>query len=144
MKNVHIEAAGETRWRACTASGYWSMRLTGGLRPGSLAGWGDTGDVGVAWQEHPRPDHQRAAVTGATQTAWFIMLPAKEFGESNRVDEEMVTRGCDLRLSANGVAVRKSLCTSEIPRVTSWPLETAKRCKPQDRITFAQFRRLRG
>ena len=38
----------------------------------------------------------------ALSTAWFYMLRAKEFGESNGVDMEMIIRGQDLRFSANG------------------------------------------
>lgn len=35
-------------------------------------------------------------VLGAMQLAWFFMLRAKEFGESNGIDEELITRGCDV------------------------------------------------
>ena len=38
----------------------------------------------------------------ALSTAWFFMLRAKEFGESNGVDMEMVVRGQDFRFSKNG------------------------------------------
>ena len=38
----------------------------------------------------------------ALSTAWFYMLRAKEFGESNGVDMEMIIRGQDLRFSKDG------------------------------------------
>ena len=43
-------------------------------------------------------------VFAALTTAWFYMLRAKEFAESNGVDKEMIVRGCDLRFATNGVA----------------------------------------
>ena len=42
-------------------------------------------------------------VMGAIETAWFWMLRAKEYADSNGVDEDMVLRGCDLRFSHNGL-----------------------------------------
>ncbi len=41
-------------------------------------------------------------VQAAMVTAWFFMLRAKEYSDSNGVDEEMVLRGCDLRFSKDG------------------------------------------
>ena len=42
-------------------------------------------------------------VMGAMVTAWFFMLRAKEYADSNGVDENMILRGCDLRFSHNGL-----------------------------------------
>ena len=36
-------------------------------------------------------------------TAWFFMLRAKEYCDSNGLDEEMVLRGADLRFTTNGI-----------------------------------------
>eukprot|EP00435_Cladocopium_sp_Y103_P066762 s1381_g29.t1 len=41
-------------------------------------------------------------IMAALQLAWFYMLRAKEFADSNGVDEEMIVRGCDIRLSHLG------------------------------------------
>lgn len=41
-------------------------------------------------------------VQAALVTAWFFMLRAKEYSDSNGVDDEMVLRGCDLRFSKDG------------------------------------------
>ena len=46
-----------------------------------------------------------AMVFAAISTAWFYMLRAKEYAESNGVDLEMIVRGCDVRLAKQGVAV---------------------------------------
>ena len=46
-------------------------------------------------------------VFAALSTAWFFMLRAKEFAESNGVDSQMIVRGCDLRFSKEGVATAK-------------------------------------
>ena len=43
-----------------------------------------------------------AMVMAALEVAWFYMLRAKEFAESNGVDESMIVRGCDLRFTKNG------------------------------------------
>ena len=41
-------------------------------------------------------------VQASMVTAWFFMLRAREYSDSNGVDEEMVLRGCDLRFSKDG------------------------------------------
>eukprot|EP00435_Cladocopium_sp_Y103_P076192 s59_g80.t1 len=41
----------------------------------------------------------------AISTAWFYMLRAKEYAESNGIDYDMIVRGCDVRLMRNGVTV---------------------------------------
>ena len=43
-----------------------------------------------------------AMVMAALELAWFYMLRAKEFADSNGVDEEMIVRGCDVRLTHQG------------------------------------------
>eukprot|EP00435_Cladocopium_sp_Y103_P028921 s3298_g7.t1 len=54
-------------------------------------------------------------IMAALELAWFYMLRAKEFADSNGVDEEMIVRGCDVRLA---------LCPVEaMDRMRkSWPL----------------------
>ena len=42
-------------------------------------------------------------VFAALTTAWFFMLRAKEFAESNGIDQEMIVRGCDFRFATGGV-----------------------------------------
>ena len=46
-------------------------------------------------------------VMAAMETAWFYMLRAKEYADSNGVDEDMVLRGCDLRFSKDGLPAGK-------------------------------------
>ena len=46
-------------------------------------------------------------VFAAMSTAWFYMLRAKEFAESNGVDLEMIVRGCDIRFSVQGRTVHE-------------------------------------
>ena len=41
-------------------------------------------------------------VQASMVTAWFFMLRAKEYSDSNGIDEEMILRGCDLRFSKDG------------------------------------------
>eukprot|EP00435_Cladocopium_sp_Y103_P012460 s1027_g3.t1 len=44
-------------------------------------------------------------VFAAISTAWFYMLRAKEYAESNGVDHDMIVRGCDVRFMRGGFAV---------------------------------------
>eukprot|EP00435_Cladocopium_sp_Y103_P036950 s669_g9.t1 len=46
-------------------------------------------------------------IFAAISTAWFFMLRAKEYAESNGVDLEMIVRGCDIRLMHEGIGVRQ-------------------------------------
>ena len=48
-------------------------------------------------------------VMGAVETAWFWMLRAKEYADSNGVDEDMVLRGCDLRFSHEGLPANQAM-----------------------------------
>ena len=48
-----------------------------------------------------------ATIFAAISTAWFYMLRAKEYAESNGVDLDMIVRGCDVRLARQGVAVEE-------------------------------------
>ena len=41
-------------------------------------------------------------VVAAMWAAWFYMLRAKEFADSNGVDCDIILRGCDLRFAAEG------------------------------------------
>ena len=59
--------------------------------------------VGTFGGERSGPTYADSVmVFTALSTAWFFMLRAKEFGESNGVDMEMVVRGQDFRFSKNG------------------------------------------
>ena len=59
--------------------------------------------VGAFGGERSGPTYADSVmVFTALSTAWFFMLRAKEFGESNGVDMEMVVRGQDFRFSKNG------------------------------------------
>ena len=46
-------------------------------------------------------------VMAAMETAWFFMLRAKEYADSNGIDEDMVLRGIDLRFSKDGLLAEK-------------------------------------
>ena len=50
----------------------------------------------------------------ALLTAWFFMLRVREFADSGGVDEEMVLRGQDIQLSANGEPVREGQLAEEV------------------------------
>ena len=50
-------------------------------------------------------------VMAAMETAWFYMLRAKEYADSNGIDEDMVLRGCDLRFSRDGLAAEQGKAT---------------------------------
>ena len=47
-----------------------------------------------------------AMVMAAMEVAWFYMLRAKEYSDSNGIDEDMIVRPCDFRFSKNGVGAR--------------------------------------
>ena len=47
-----------------------------------------------------------AVVAAALTTAWFFMLRAKEFCDSSGVDESMVVRGCDVKLTETDVTLQ--------------------------------------
>ena len=93
-------------------------------------------------EQHTIVHAEAVIVTGAMQTAWFFMLRA--FGESNGVDEEMVTRGCDLRLSTNGAETGKATEVTLYFRKTKsdqLALGTARPYQRQARSTYAPYRR---
>ena len=52
-------------------------------------------------------------VIAAMATAWFYMLRAKEFADSNGIDQDMIIRGCDLRFASDGRSA-----TNEVQEVT--------------------------
>ena len=54
-----------------------------------------------------------AMVVAAMEVAWFFMLRAKEYADSNGVDQDMVLRGCDLRFSHDGLPAEVG-CASEV------------------------------
>ena len=49
-------------------------------------------------------------IFAALSTAWFFMLRAKEFAESNGVDLDMIVRGCDIRFTKDGKSASEDAC----------------------------------
>ena len=57
-------------------------------------------------------------------TPMSILQRAKEYAESNGIDMEMIARGCDIRFSREGIAVKENETeTLEFLKQTSWRLE---------------------
>ena len=75
-----------------------------GVTPEMLVWLGENLVDPLVNDRHSIPYAEAVMVMAALELAWFFMLRAKEFGESNGVDESMITRGCDIRLSHQGVA----------------------------------------
>ena len=75
-----------------------------GVTPEMLVWLGENLVDPLVNDRHSIPYAEAVMVVAALELAWFFMLRAKEFGESNGVDESMITRGCDIRLSHQGVA----------------------------------------
>ena len=75
-----------------------------GVTPEMLVWLGENLVDPLVNDRHSIPYAEAVMVVAALELARFFMLRAKEFGESNGVDESMITRGCDIRLSHQGVA----------------------------------------
>ena len=85
-----------------------------------------------------------AVLRAAVMTAWFFMLRAKEYCDSNGIDYAMILRGVDVKFLFDDVGgiqvVIGSQCSSGRPRPTRKPLARAKQCTDQVMLICAWWR----